>query len=129
MKNKDIKGVIHDLSDFCDWKNPLNNLWIKKIYKIDLIKGKINLTGEDSIISFLKNKRKWFKERIKKLNGNLKDFEKAIITIKGAKEKIEIAYKGNKFKKERIYGEWMERQRKLKKELEKLKPIKINLKC
>lgn len=103
MKINEINGIIHDLLELESWKNPLGMIWIKNKFEIDLITGKTNQIDKDSLTEIYLNKRKWFIQRVKKLNGNLKDFQKAKISVFGAKEKIEIIYKEKVFEKEFVW--------------------------
>lgn len=103
MRANEVEGIIHDLLNLNDWKNPLNHIWLNNKFEINLLKGKITYSGEDDLSDFYKDKMKWFAEKVKKLKGNLKDFGRVNIVVYGTKEKIEIIYKGKKFEKERIY--------------------------
>ena len=115
MKTKEIKGILHDLLELNNWKNPLHHIWIRKKFEMDLLKGKISYLKKDSLSEFYKEKRKWFIKRVKNLKGNLKKFQKAIIRVYGAKEKIEIIYNNKEFQSESVYGKFIEDQSKLKK--------------
>jgi len=125
MKITDINGLMHDLIGLHDWQNPLDRIWIKEKFEIDLINAKHNYPEEDSVVEFFEKKSKWFMDRIKKLKGDLTDFKKAVIKVYGAKEKVEIIYKGKRFEKEKIYGEHMKHEAEIKKQLIKLKSIKL----
>ena len=98
-----MNGIIYDLGDLQSYNNPLGYIWLKKKREINLLTGKIAPSDKDSVYEFYIQKAKWFKERIKKLNGNLKDFQKAKIIVFGAKEKIEISYKNKEFSGETVY--------------------------
>ena len=104
MRRKEVNGVAHDLIHLESWKNPLGIFCIKNKFKIDLITGKTNQVEEDSLSELCKNKSKWFLERIKKLNGNLNDFQKAEITVFMSKERVEIIYRNKLFEREFLYG-------------------------
>jgi len=103
MRKKDINGILYDILDLRNWETPLNYFSIPYKVEINLLTGKLNVVEEDNVTNLLKEKRKWFKERVRKLKGRLSDFEKAKIIIFGAKEKIEINFKDTEFKKERIF--------------------------
>jgi len=103
MKSKEVKGIVHDLIHLGEDFNPMNYIWIKKRFEVDLIKGKKSQIEEDSLTEFYDKKIKWFKERVKNLRGDLKDFQKARIIVFGAKEKIEIFYKDKDFSEEAVY--------------------------
>ena len=56
--------------------------------------------------------------RLKKLNGKLKDFEKIKFVVFGAKEKLIIIYKGGKFEKEVVWKNWFHKSvKEFKKEM------------
>jgi hypothetical protein len=97
MRKKDVQGIVNDLFFLSDYKSPVRIAPISNKIEINLLTGKINAVEEDSVTDLLKEKRQWFKERVRKLKGKLSDFKKAKITIFGSKEKIEIEYKGEKF--------------------------------
>ncbi len=103
MRKNQVKGIINDLLNLEDWKNPLQIFFIENKFKINLLNGEIEYLEEDSVSELYKEKINWFIERIKNLKGDLKDFEKAEIVVFGKKEKIEIVYKGEKFEGEVVY--------------------------
>ncbi len=125
MTQGEVKSIVHDLIKFQDWQNPLQNFWSERKIEFNLLTGEVNVSEEDSFIEYCKNKRKWFIDRVKKLKGNVKDFEGAKIILFGAKEKVIIKYKGKLFEEEMIYGRWMEDQKNLRKGIKKLKPFDI----
>lgn len=102
MRKKLIPSLMHDLLHLSEDFHPISARAVPNKTEINLLTGKINLTEEDSVVELLKEKREWFKQRIKKLNGKLSDFQEAKITIFGVKEKIEIQFKDETFTKERI---------------------------
>ena len=104
MRLSQIQGVINDLLDFRGYVNPISRIWLKNEFEINLINGKINYLGEDSIVGFYKNKRKWFLARIKKLGGKIKDFEEAKIIVFGTKEKVKVKYKNKLFEGNVVYS-------------------------
>jgi len=103
MRIKEINGLVNDILDLQNWKNPLHLFCVENEYQIDLLTGKHNQNEEDSITELLKYKGKWFKQRINDLNANPSDFQKVELTIHLAKEKVEIIYKGKSFEKERFF--------------------------
>ncbi len=103
MRSNEVKGIANDLIHLGEDFNPMNYLWIKKKFEVDLIGGTKSQVERDSLTEFYDEKIKWFKERIKKLKGDLKDFQKAEIIVFGAKEKIEIIYKNKEFSGEVVY--------------------------
>lgn len=121
MRANEIKGIIHDLINLESWRNPIS--WIKNRFEIDLISGKINYLGEDDVSAFYKEKRQWFVDRVKKLKGDLKEFQYARIVLYGAKEKVEISYKGKKFEKDIVYGDNVEKS--VKEEIKNMKAVKL----
>jgi len=104
MRLSQIQGVVNDFLDFKGYENPLNHIWLKNKFEMNLISGGINYPGEDSVSDFYKNKRKWFIGRIKKLQGDVKDFQIAKVIVFGAKEKIKIKYKNKIFENEIVYS-------------------------
>lgn len=103
MRKNDIKGIVHDLLHIFDWRNPLERFTIKNKFVIDLVSGEIDYVEEDDLNRIYNEKREWFIERVENLGGNLEDFDKAIISVFGNKEKVEIVYKGKEFKDELVY--------------------------
>jgi hypothetical protein len=103
MRSNQVNGIVNDLIHLGEDFNPMAYVWIKKKFEVDLITGEKSQVEKDSLTEFYNEKVKWFKGRIKKLNGNLKDFQKAKIIVLGAKEKIEITYKNKDFSGEKIY--------------------------
>jgi len=93
MRLSQIQGVVNDLLYFRGYENPLSRIWLKNKFEMNLISGGINYPGEDSVSDFYKNKRKWFIGRIKKLQGDVKDFQIAKVIVFGAKERVLIKYK------------------------------------
>ena len=118
MKIGQVKSLLHDLIELENYKNPLNNVWIKKKIVFDLLTGEYS-GEEDSFKELYGEKRTWFLDRIKKLNGNLGDFEEIKFTVFGAKEKLIIRYKGKNFEKEVVYEGWIDLQNKMRKEMKK----------
>lgn len=107
MRSKENKALVHDLLHLRDYWNPLLNgyfpIFIDKKITLNLLTGKvIPSRDDDSIEKFLKEKTKWFKEFVKKRDGNLKDFDKAVIELFGKKEKVIIIYKGKEYSIERV---------------------------
>lgn len=126
MRLSQIQGIVNDLLDFRGYENPLSRIWLDNKFEINLVNGKISYLGEDSITEFYKNKRKWFIGRIKKLGGNVNDFQEAKIIVFGAKEKILIKYKNKIFEGEKFYEDNIGKDiRKLREDIKKLKPIDI----
>lgn len=128
MRKNQIKGVVHDLLHLLEDFHLLNYIWLKNKFELNLLTGKINYPGDDSISDFFKKKREWFIHRIKSLNGNLSDFETAKIICFGAKEKVEIVYKGEKFEDEIVYKTLGKEFRECREEIKKMKAVKIKLK-
>jgi hypothetical protein len=95
MRANQVNGIVNDLIHFSEDFHPLSWIWIKEKFDFNLLGKKI--FGKDSLAEFYEAKRKWFIERIKKLKGDLKDFQKANIYILDKKEKIEIVYKNKIF--------------------------------
>jgi len=95
------------LINLSSWRNPFHGVGISPPGKfgIDLITGKIFPSGreEDTFSELLKEKREWFVNTIHKRDSTLKDFDKALITITGHKEKVEIVFKGKEFVKETVW--------------------------
>lgn len=104
MRISQIQGIVNDFLDFRGYENPLGRIWVPNRLKMDLKTGEIVYPEKDSIHDFYGYKRKWFVGRIKRLNGNLADFEGAKVTIFGKKEKITLKYKGKTFENERVYN-------------------------
>jgi hypothetical protein len=103
MRKKLIPSLMHDLIHLQEDFHPAGPLSVPNKTEINLLTGKINISERDSITDLLKEKREWFKKRIKKLNGKLSDFQSAKITIFGKKEKIQIKFKDEIFVKEVVY--------------------------
>ena len=103
MRIKEVNGLINDLGDLQSYYNPMGYIWLKKKRERNLLTGKITPSDKDSVYDFYFLKIKWFKGRVKKLEGNLEDFKKAKIIIFGAKERIEIIYKDREFFGEVVY--------------------------
>lgn len=120
MKASEIKGIAHDLLNLNDWKNPLDRVWIKEKFEFNLITGEANYEEKDSLHYFYRAKRMWFLKRISELKGDLKDFELAKIIVFGAKERIEIIYKGKKFSDEVVYHAIGREIKKLRQDIKKL---------
>jgi hypothetical protein len=120
MRTNQIQGIINDLIHLGEDFNPLIWVWIKEKFDFNLI-GKKNF-GKDSLAEFYEMKKNWFINRVKKLKGNIDDFQKAKIHVFGKKEKIEIVYKNKEFSNEKIYGldnntkEFLKEMRRQKKE-------------
>ena len=103
MRKNQIQGIINDFLDYYGYQNPLNHVWIKNKFEMNLKSGEIKYVKEDDLSKFYKDKRKWFLERIGSLSGKLKDFEEVKLVVLGSKEKLEVKYKGKKFGSESIY--------------------------
>ncbi|PIN89571.1 hypothetical protein COU60_03095 [Candidatus Pacearchaeota archaeon CG10_big_fil_rev_8_21_14_0_10_34_76] len=97
MRKKDVKGIIHDLLRYLEWRNPLHNLKFPGKIKVNLLSKEVIGIGEDSLWKMYHEKIEWFHWRLNQLNANLEDFTKARITISGTTEKVEIIYKGENF--------------------------------
>ncbi len=97
MRKNQIKGVVHDFLWLYEYRTPLLRNSFSNKLKLNLLTGEIIGTDNEELIKFYKEKRKWFKNRIKKLKGNLKDFDSAKVLIFGNTEKIEILYKGKSY--------------------------------
>jgi hypothetical protein len=97
MRKKLIPSLMHDLIHLQEDFHPAGPLSVPNKTEINLLTGKINISERDSITDLLKEKREWFKKRIKKLNGKLSDFQS------GKKEKIQIKFKDEIFVKEVVY--------------------------
>lgn len=103
MRKSDINGILYDILDLNNWVNPLYRIKIPEKFEIDLLTGKTNQKEEDSLTEFYNAKRKWFLNRVKKLDGNLNDFQEAKIIAFGNNEKIILVYQNKKYEKEQ---EW-----------------------
>ncbi|MFH1311567.1 MAG: hypothetical protein ABIH65_04135 [Nanoarchaeota archaeon] len=103
MRKNEIKGIIHDLLNISEWRNPLAYASLKNKVTINLIKGDVLGVDEDDIHKLYHEKIDWFKKTIKKRGAKLIEFEKAVITIVGAKEKIEITFRGETFTGELVH--------------------------
>jgi hypothetical protein len=101
MRKNQVNGILNDLIKLNSWNSPANSMWIPKKYEINLITGKVKPIIGNDISEYLDYKSKWFKERIRELDGDLKDFQKAAITLFGAREKAVLIYKGEEFKKDK----------------------------
>jgi len=124
MRKNQIKSLLHDLINLEDYRNPMHNITIKKRREFDLLTGK-NF-GEDSLAEFYKEKRKWFLDRIKKLNGNIKDFQEVKFILFGLKEKLTIIYKDQKFEKVMVYeNDFYKQASELKKEMKETDAFNI----
>ena len=121
MRTKQLNGLVNDLSNYEDYRNPLNHIWLEKKFEINLKTGEISYYGEDDISDFYKNKRKWFVDRVRKLGGKLTDFDEAKLIVFGAKEKIVLKYNGKDFDKEVIYNHVGKEIKKAKEDIKKLK--------
>lgn len=104
MRKNQIQGIINDFADFRGYENPLNRVWLKNKFEMNLKTGKINYPEKDSILDFYGYKRKWLLGTIKRLGGKIFDFEEAKVIIFGKKEKISLKYNGKTFMKEYVYG-------------------------
>lgn len=102
MRVNQVSGIINDLIHLGEDFHPMTWIWIKEKRDFNLLEKRS--FGKDSLAEFYEAKRKWFLERVRKLKGNLGDFQKANIHIFGKKEKIELVYKNKIFLKEKIYG-------------------------
>ena len=97
MRKNEIKGIIHDLLNLSEWRNPLNYISVPKKVTIDLIKRGVVGVDNDSLYRLYHEKIDWFKKTIKKRGAKLGDFEKAEIILIGAKEKVEMIFRGESF--------------------------------
>jgi hypothetical protein len=79
MRKKLIPSLMHDLIHLQEDFNPLIAWEVPNKTEINLLTGKVNLHEEDSVVELLKEKREWFKRRVKKLKGKLSDFQEAKI--------------------------------------------------
>lgn len=104
MRKNQVKGLINDLLDLSNWKNPLEFVSVPKKIKVNLLKKQVLGTDDDDLHDFYHEKIDWFQERVRKLDG-FKDFQKAIINVIGFKEKVEIIFKQESFQGERVFGE------------------------
>lgn len=128
MRKKEVKSIVNDLLNLGSWYNPLGNPFFlirnKKI-RVDLIKGSVlGCGGRDSLWEFYREKINWFKRRVKKLNGNLNDFQKAKIYIDNLIERIEIKYKGELFTGKNVWGEEVSNTNKIKKDIGRVRKAK-----
>ena len=127
MRKNQTPGIVNDLLNFREYENPLNQVWIKNKLDVNLKNGKIIYPERDSLYDFYGYKRKWFMGRVKKLKGNLADFEEARIIVFGKKEKIMIKYKGKTFENEFVYEDTFGKDiKELREAIKKLKPIDIS---
>ena len=104
MRKNQIKGILHDLLRFGDWKNPLEYAELKKKVEVNLINGVISKYEDEDIFEFFNDKVRWFKDRVEKLGGNLSDFHSAKIFLEGLTEKVEVVYKEEKFSDSIVWG-------------------------
>ena len=125
MKQNQIEGIVHDVLHYMSYENPLNHVFAKHKFEINLINGSVSYFGEDSICDFYRKKREWFAKRVTQLKGRLRDFKRAKINVYGAKEKVEITYHGKKFSKEFTYESFGQEINKLKQEIKKLEPFEV----
>ena len=93
MKKNELKGIVHDFLNLSDYQTPLKGNSPSDKIRLNLLTGEILGTDEERLIRFYKEKRNWFKKRIKNLKGNLNSFDFAKVTISGKTEKIELSYK------------------------------------
>jgi hypothetical protein len=100
MRKKEIRGIMHDLLAYYEWRNPLSKFSVDVDFEVDLLSGEISREGGDDIYRFFKAKVEWFLNRVSELKGNLEDFESAKIFVTSDGEKVVILYKGEKFEKE-----------------------------
>ena len=122
MRKKDINGIMNDLLFLSDWKNPIQLFFIDNKVEVDLINEKISDFENTSLWELYQEKIKWFKERIKKLNGNLEDFQEAKIFTHGSIEKIKIIFKGKEFSKQRFFYNCEKRNFLTRKQINELEP-------
>jgi len=125
MKQNQVEGIVHDVLYYMSYENPLNHVFAKHKFEINLINGSVDYPQEDSISDFYRKKREWFAKRVARLKGRLGNFKKAKINVYGAKEKVEINYRGKKFAKEFTYDSFGQEIRKLKEEIKKLEPFEV----
>ena len=92
MKKREIKGLMHDLLRYLDWRNPASRVFIGKKLEVDLLTKEV-FCDEDDVFRFYHEKIDWFHLRLKQLNANLDYFSKAQIIVDSVKEKIDIVYK------------------------------------
>jgi len=104
MRKNQINGLIHDLLNLGDWKNPSDRSIFEGKINVNLISKEILGTDEEEFIKFYREKIDWFQNMVKRLDG-LKDFQKANIFVQNAKEKVKIIFKGEEFSGEKFYGE------------------------
>lgn len=99
MKKTHVKSIINSLLTLNEWKRPseINSCLKHREIMVDLLKGEVLGSRKESIWKFYHEKVDWFKAIIKKLNGNLKDFQKANIYVNNITERIEIKYKNEVF--------------------------------
>jgi hypothetical protein len=121
MKSGEVKNIAHNLAEINGYLNPLYYVFLSKKRIVNLLTGKINPPDKDSFYDFYIKKIKWFKERVKKLKGELKDFQKAEIIALGIKEKVNITYRGKEFSHERKYGLDENKDEKLKEFLKEMR--------
>jgi hypothetical protein len=103
MKKNQIKSILHDILEFMNYRSPLPMIHFKGKLKFDLISGKTDYNEDDSLTDILKEKRRWFLERVDNFGGELKDFNMAEIIIEGNKEIVKIIYKKEEYSKSIIW--------------------------
>lgn len=124
MRKNQIKGIINDFLDFNKEHSPLNHISINYKLELDLKSNKFNISHEDDVVRFYRNKSKWLLNRIDKLKGDIRDFEIIKIIALKRKEKLIIVYEGEKFEREFDYKN-TERDKLLKKFKETIKNLKL----
>ncbi len=103
MKKAEMQGIVNDLLDYRGYENPLRHATTKKII-LNLLNREIRGDAErSSIWDFLKEKYRWFQDRIKNIKTDKDSIEEAKIIFHGNTEKIKVIYKGTTFENSRVH--------------------------
>jgi hypothetical protein len=100
MRRKDIGGIVNDLIELRCWWNPARMFWIEERIVFDLLTGVSNGLPTSTLHKLMRAKRDWFLRRVRSLDGDLEDFERAEIVVYGMKEVVSLVYGGELFEKE-----------------------------
>lgn len=97
MRKKEIKGLVHDLLHYLEWRNPLKDIFLKKKIEVDLISKEVIGSSEDDLFDFYHEKIDWFHDKIKATKTDMSDFKEAKIIVFGSKEEVKIIFKDSEF--------------------------------
>lgn len=101
MRISELKGILKNLLELNNYKNPLHD-FVEKRVEANLLTGSVNSESQ-KIKNFIKEKGYWFKEQIIKAGGNLEDFQKARLILNIKKEYIKVVYHGREYSYEKVY--------------------------